>query len=189
MVFARPTASCKVADVEETFVDVEHSEVLLKVVKELACIQRTHYEAARTIGLGIEELDLRVRHVVATAHYLSNKEVAYADIMFFFDSPHNLLCLPNAFVFLLSNGIGSQLEFGLPFSFPVAQLIDKVGFSLNLLNKFAYKSCSYLKPVCCLFVSKHVFAYSFPNRFNDIRRKCLLLQRLSSSWHLSHRKF
>ena len=141
---------------------------MLKVVKEFACIQRTHYEAARTICLGIEELYLRVRHVVATTHYLSNKEVAHADIVFFFDSPYDLLCLANAYLFLLSNGVGSQLEFGLPFSFPVAQLIDKIGLSLYLLNKFAYESCSYLKPVCCLFVSQHVFAYSLPYCFNDI---------------------
>ena len=134
MVFARPTASCKVADVEKTFVDVEYSEVLLKVVKELACIERTHYEAARTIGLGIEELDLRIRHVVATTHYLSNKEVTHADIVFFFDSPYDLLCLANAFVILTNNDIGSQLEFGLPFVFLVTQLIDKVGLILNLLN-------------------------------------------------------
>ena len=162
---------------------------MLKVVKELACIERTHYEAARTIGLGIEELDLSVRHVVATTHYLSNKEVAHADVMFLFASSYDLLCLANAYLFLLSNGVGSQLEFGLLFSFLVAQLIDKVRLSLNLHDKFAHKACSYLEPVSCLFVSKHVFAHSLPNRFNDIRRKCALLQGLSSSRHLSNREF
>ena len=105
LVFAGPTASCKVTDVKKTFVYVEHSEVLLKVVKEFACIQRTHYETARTIGLCIEELDLRVRHVVAIAHYLSNKGIAHVDTVFFLDDLHDLVCLPNAFLFLTSNGV------------------------------------------------------------------------------------
>ena len=104
-VYPRPSALAEITNVQKTFVYVKYSEVLLKVLEEFACIQRAHYEAARAIGLGIKELNLRVRHVVAIAHYLSNKGIAHVDTVFFLDGLHDLVCLPNAFLFLTSNGV------------------------------------------------------------------------------------